>query len=272
MTLVDLLVWVLRLFLLLSYPPLCSCLGILLTFPAPYPLLCSCLGILLTFLFSYPLLCSCMGILLTFLALIPTTLLLPGYHAYFSCSIPTTLLLSGYLAYFSCSHTHYSALGWVSHLFFRLHTHYSALGWVSRLLFLLSYPLLCSCLGILLTFLALIPTTLLRAGYLAYFSYSHTHTFLLGWVSCLLFLLSYPLLCSCLGITLVSPAPYPLLCSCLGITLISPAPYPRRPTKTNIQNKEKGMYAKIKHTYPVYKKVNTKLYSILFLSQLVSYI
>ena len=186
MTLVDLLVWVLRLFFPALIPTTLLLPGYLAYFPALIPT---------TLLLP--------GYLAYFSCSIPTTLLLPGYLAYFSCSIPTTLLLPGYLAYFSCSHTHYSALGWVSRLLLLLHTHDDLLAWVSRLLFLLSYP---------------------------------------------------------------------LLCSCLGITLISPAPYPRRPTKTNIQNKEKGMYAKIKHTYPVYKKVNTKLYSILFLSQLVSYI
>ena len=159
MTLVDLLVWVLRLF-----------------FPALIPT---------TLLLP--------GYLAYFPALIPTTLLLPGYLAYFSCSIPTTLLLPGYLAYFSCS-----------------------------------IPTTLLLPGYLAYFSALIPTTLLRAGYLAYFSCSHTHYSALAWVSCLLFLLSYP-----------------LLCSCMGITPIFPPPYPRRPTKTNIQNKEKGMYAKI---------------------------
>ena len=160
-----------------------------------------------------------------------------GITLVFSCSHTHYSALAWVSCLLSCSHTHYSALAWVSCLLFLLHTHYSALAWVSCLLFLLSYPLLCSGLGITLTSPA-----------------------------------PYPRWLACLGITLISPAPYPLLCSCLGILLISPAPYPRRPTKTNIQNKEKGMYAKIKHTYPVYKKVNSKLYSILFLSQLVSYI
>ena len=56
------------------------------------------------------------------------------------------------------------------------------------LVFPAPYTLLCSCLGILLTFLALIPTTLLWAGYYAYFSCSNTHNSAIAWVTRLLLL------------------------------------------------------------------------------------
>ena len=107
--------------------------------------------------------------------------------------------------------------------------------WVSRLLFLLpyplsrsylgitpvfslSYPLLRPCLGITPSFsssiptisplsgyhtcfFSLIPTISPLSGYHAYFFLFHTHYFALVWVSRLLFLLPYPLLRPCLGIT-----------------------------------------------------------------------
>ena len=116
----------------------------------------------------------------------------PGYLPAILPPIPTALLRAGYQTCFSSSHTHCSAPGWVS-----------------RLLFFLPYPLLCFGLGIRLAFLPPIPIALLWAGYQTYFSSSHTHCSALGWVSRLLFSLTYPLLCSGLGIRLTFLPPIP---------------------------------------------------------------